>query len=73
MVLDDPAAARTALAQGSDVVLILAPDVEMADRQPGPPGPGRLAVMVGDPADPAVRRAAGEMDAELFAGVTSRR
>jgi F420-dependent methylenetetrahydromethanopterin dehydrogenase len=76
VVLDDPAAAAAATAGGADVVLIVAPSAGApggpAAAVPGS-GPGRLAVLVGDPADPAVRRAAEEMDAELFAGVTSRR
>ena len=77
VVLDDPSAAAEAVAAGADVVLILPPGwtgppetVEIASR-----GPGRLAPMVGEPGDPVVRRAAAEMEAELFpaAGVTSRR
>ncbi len=33
---------------------------------PAPDGPGRLAVLVGSPQDPAVRAAAEAMAAELF-------
>ena len=72
-MLDDPTAAAESVADGADVVLIVAPGwAGPAGSEAG--GPGRLAQMVGDPTDPAVRRAAAEMDAELFpaAGVTCR-
>ena len=64
------------VAAGSDVVLIVpegagAGHGGRAAAGPGVPGggapaAGRLAVMVGDQADPAVRAAADEMDRELF-------
>ena len=52
------------LAGGESVVLVLDPGAPPIGevRQ----GPGRLAVIVGSPADPAVREAAAAMDAELF-------
>lgn len=62
MVTDDPEEALSALARGWRVVLIVRPG------SPGPPArAGRLAVLVGDPANPAVRAAAAEMEAELYA------
>jgi hypothetical protein len=63
VITDDLAAAGAALAAGRSVVLIVAADGPVAD-----PGPGRMAVMVGDAADPAVRAAAEEMERELFIG-----
>lgn len=45
---------------GPDVVRVVAPDGPLV-----PPGEAR-AVMVGDPADPAVQQAAAEMREELF-------
>lgn len=64
MVVDDIEVALSALAAGEAVVLIVEPDAPALGeiRQ----GPGRLAVMVGSPGDPAVRRAAEAMDRELF-------
>lgn len=59
---DDPDEALAAAATGSPVVLIVAPG------RYAPARSGRLAVLVGDPADPAVRRAAAEMEAELYPG-----
>jgi hypothetical protein len=47
---------------GIDVVLVVAPGAAVAE----PPGPGRVAVLVGDPADPATQAAAAEMEVELF-------
>lgn len=63
-VVDDMAAASELVASGSDVVLLVAEDSE-----PGalPDGPGRLAVMVGDPGDPGTVAAAKAMYSELFA------
>ena len=61
MVTDDPEVALSAVARGCRVVLILGPDAPVTPAQAG-----RLAVMVGDPADPAVRVAASEMEAELY-------
>lgn len=64
--------ARRVLDRGGDVVVVVAPgDVgeaaaEVVELRAG--GPGRLAVMVGDPADPGVLAAAAEMAVELFAG-----
>jgi hypothetical protein len=64
MVVDDIATAFALVASGTDVVLMVPED---ADCGPIPEGPGRLAVMVGHPADPATRAAAEAMHAELFA------
>lgn len=72
MVVDEAAVAARMVAAGTDVVLIV--DAAVAIR-PGilgpadtgtPCSPGRLAVVVGDPADPAVVAAAAEMEQELF-------
>jgi hypothetical protein len=64
MVTDDPAKALSLVQRGEDVVLIVS-DLSV------PPlgaqqGPGRLALMVGDSADPATQSAARAMDEELF-------
>ena len=63
VVVDDVAAAFELVSSGSDVVLLLRPGVV-----PGrfPEGPGRLAVMVGEPGDPDAVAAAEAMYAELF-------
>ena len=62
MVEHDAGTALRRVAEGCDVVLVAAAD--------SPPlrvaGPGRLAVMVGDPADRDVLAAASEMERELF-------
>jgi len=50
--------------QGTNVVLVVDPDVGPIPGLAG--GPGRLAVMVGRLDDPTVRAAATEMAAELF-------
>ena len=63
MVVDDLATALELVASGSDVVLVIP---EGADPGPLPVGAGRLAVMVGDPTDPATITAAKAMHAELF-------
>ncbi|HLH46938.1 MAG TPA: hypothetical protein VKV25_07250 [Acidimicrobiales bacterium] len=55
--------ARRLLAAGVHVALVL-PAGETAPEAGA--GPGRLAVLVGDPADPAVAAAADEMAGELF-------
>jgi len=62
MVVDDPTIALELAAGGHDVVLVL----PATGAVPASPGPGRIAVMVGDGTDPAVRAAAQEMDSELF-------
>ncbi|MGH7085978.1 MAG: hypothetical protein ACREFN_13420 [Acetobacteraceae bacterium] len=62
MVVDDPAEAARLVAAGHAVVLIVAEGVAGG----WPAGPGRMAVMVGDAGDPAVREAAQAMAAELF-------
>ncbi|HUE60018.1 MAG TPA: hypothetical protein VMO88_10580 [Acidimicrobiales bacterium] len=60
------------VARGEDVVLIVAceagTDADDSAKPAIPPchGPGRLAVLVGDAADPATVAAAEEMDNELF-------
>lgn len=63
VIVTDPDEALALAAAGSRVVFVVEPgrgapewDVQ----------PGRLAVMVGDPADPAVLSAADAMDRELF-------
>jgi hypothetical protein len=66
VVTADPAEALAVVAGGGAAVLIVLPDV----RAPTAPetAPRRsLAVIVGDPADPAVWAAAAEMDRELHA------
>jgi hypothetical protein len=65
MVVAELGAALRLVASGADVVVMVhegAPVVEHVV------GPGRLAVMVGDPRDPATRAAAEAMEAELFGG-----
>lgn len=59
----DVAEAELLVSTGATVVLIVAPVDQVVCP---PPAPGRLAVMVGDPGDPHVQRAAAEMAAELF-------
>ena len=64
VIVDDVEVARARVAEGESVVLILeagAPTLGEI-RQ----GPGRLAVIVGSPSDPEVRRAAEAMARELF-------
>jgi hypothetical protein len=64
VVVDDVATAMELLAGGINVVLVMDPGCSYV---PVPPdGPGRLAVLVGRPADPGVLAAAEEMAAELF-------
>lgn len=66
VVATDAAEAAVCLEQGSRLVLISGDEF-------GPsPLPGRMAVMVGDPGDTAVLKAAEEMAAELFAPATDR-
>lgn len=66
MVTADREEAVTAVAAGGNVVWITDPATEATPRRDAP-GPGRMAVMVGDPGDPAVWAAAAAMEAELFA------
>jgi hypothetical protein len=82
MLSDDPAVASRWAGRGQRGVLI-APgpfDIASPGAPPTPaergdpvldalraPGPGRVALLVGDPGDPSVRRCAEAMDAELFA------
>jgi hypothetical protein len=61
VITDDLSKATEALADRQMVVLVAATAVVAPD-----PGAGRLAHMVGDPDDPAVRAAAEEMEGELF-------
>lgn len=63
MVTADPGEAEGALGRGEKVVLIVPPGAEGAAAAARP---GRLAVLVGDPADPAVWAAARAMTGELF-------
>lgn len=62
-VVDDVTAASELVASGFEVVLVVP---EGSDPGPLPEGPGRVAVMIGDPGDPEVRAAAEAMHAELF-------
>lgn len=62
MVTDDPEEAVSAVSRGGGVVLILGPGAPATPAQAG-----KLAVLVGDPDDPAARAAAAEMEAELYA------
>jgi len=62
VVTADPAEARAGLARGDRVVLIVGPEGLPSAL---PARPGRLALMVGDPAEPEVRAAARAMEAEL--------
>lgn len=64
MVVDDPEDARRLVEAGESVVLLVdegAPLVGLV-----PPGPGRLAVLVGSASDPASWAAARAMATELF-------
>jgi hypothetical protein len=63
-VVFSPEEAADLMRRGTNVVLVLDPNAAPAVCPTG--GPGRVAVMVGDSADPAVRAAAREMVAELF-------
>lgn len=63
VVVDDPDVAIRLVGAGANVVLIVS---EGAVHGEAPDGPGRLAILVGDPGDPATRAAAAAMDAELF-------
>lgn len=70
MVTDDPYEAEAAVARGEAVVFIVGTDAAVGtsgpESRPVPTRPGRLALFAGDPADPAVWRAAAEMEAELY-------
>lgn len=58
-------AAFRLVGSGANVVVIVPEGIEWREVSAGP---GRLAVLVGDPGDPATRAAAAAMDAELFPG-----
>jgi hypothetical protein len=64
VVVDDWDEAVRLLVEGHSVVLLL--DVDARPCGPVPAGPGRLAVFVGSPSDPAAWEAARAMAAELF-------
>lgn len=66
MVVDDLTEAARLVAEGGNVVLVV--DATDGPEWRWPQGPGRFAVLVGDPNDPAVREAAAAMEAELWAG-----
>ena len=66
MVTADPAEAVAAVAGGGTAVLIV-PANGLAPILPAASPARSLAVMVGDPADPAVWAAATEMEGELHA------
>lgn len=63
MVVDDLGTALRLVESGANVVVIVPEGTECGEP---PEGPGRLAVLVADPEDPASREAASAMDAELF-------
>jgi hypothetical protein len=67
-VVDDVGEALDAVGRGRAVVLVAdtasAPEAVTGLGSPG--SPGRLAVFVGDPSDPADRELAGVMADELF-------
>jgi hypothetical protein len=63
MVVDDPERAAAVVAAGGLVVLLADPAVPAV---PWPEGPGRMALLVGGPADPVAWAAASSMDRELF-------
>jgi hypothetical protein len=62
VVTGDAEEARRWVAAGHRVVLVVASDATVLR-----PIPARMALMVGDLSDPAVRAAAEEMAAELYA------
>ncbi len=62
-ICTDAETAAEHTAAGIDVVLILPEGVALGVR---PPGPGRVAVLVGDAGDEVDRAAAAAMGAELF-------
>jgi hypothetical protein len=64
VVVHNLAAAAEFLAEGINVVLVAEVTGEQLDLPAD--GPGRLAVLVGSPGDPHVRRVAEAMAAELF-------
>ena len=64
VVVVDATTAAALVARGINVVLVA--DPAGPGLVPAPDGPGRLAVLVGSPQDPAVRAAAEAMAAELF-------
>jgi hypothetical protein len=64
MVVDDPDEADRLVSEGRDVVLLL--DVDAPPLGHRRDGPGRLAVFVAPPSDPASWAAAREMSRELF-------
>jgi hypothetical protein len=64
MVVDDQEEAARLVSEGRNVVLLV--DRAATPIGPVPSGPGRLAVFVGSPADPASWDAARAMASELF-------
>ena len=69
MITADPDRASEAVARGAAVVLVVPAEPEgRAAQTPRPAASPRLAVLVGDHADPSVRAAAEQMHAELFPG-----
>jgi hypothetical protein len=68
-VCADPDVAAALISQGASVVLYGADAERLGEAITVlRPGPGRVAVLIGDPADPDVEGAAGAMAAELFGG-----
>jgi hypothetical protein len=60
VVTDDADRAQREASGGTKVVLVVAPGAAAPAARPG------LALVVGDPRDPAVGAAAAEMDRELY-------
>jgi hypothetical protein len=58
LIVDDPEEAARIVAAGGAVVLVVRPADAPVE---WPAGPGRMAVFVGDPDDPAARSMAAEL------------
>lgn len=65
MVTTDPDEAVAAAARGERTVLVVRPDAQVVA-----PIPGQVAMLVGDPGDPATRAMAAAMERELFTAPT---
>lgn len=63
MVTENVSEAAELVRSGASVVLVVPAEVDLG---PLPDGPGRLAVMIGDPHEAGTRAAAEAMAAELF-------
>lgn len=62
VVTTDPVEAAAAAARGERSILVVRPDAQVAS-----PIPGQVAILVGDPTDPATLATAAAMERELFA------